>query len=112
MPPARTRRHKSTVHSGGFAAESNGTGFAKKTLPSTYADAYARVAFNVITQGSQVTLLRLRDTPTGNGGYLYLTSAGKLAFRSDALGAGTLSSVSPGAGWHALELHLNVTTGA
>ncbi|HYS42279.1 MAG TPA: hypothetical protein VEO01_42195, partial [Pseudonocardiaceae bacterium] len=101
-----------TVHSGGFAAESNGTGFAKKTLPSTYADAYARVAFNVITPGSQVTLLRLRDTLTGNGGYLYLTSAGKLAFRSDALGAGTLSSVSPGGGWHALELHLNITTGA
>ena len=98
-----------TVRSGGFAAEgstASTAAFAKETLPSTYSDAYARVAFNVSSQVSQVTLLRLRDTPTGNGGYLYLTAAGSLAFRSDALLSGTVSSVAPGSGWHALELHL------
>jgi hypothetical protein len=103
-----------TVHTGTSAAEGTttaGATFAKKTLPSTYSDAYARVWFDVLSQTSQVTLLRLRDTPTGNGGYLYLTSGGKLAFRSDALAAGTVSGVSPGPGWHALELHLNITTG-
>lgn len=100
-----------SVHSGGYAAEANPAGaaaYAKKTLPSTYSDAYARVAFDVNSQSSQVTLLRLRDTPTGNGGYLYLTPAGRLAFRSDALPSATVSAVSPGAGWHALELHLAV----
>ena len=91
-----------------FAA---GSTFARKTLPSTYMDAYARVAFEVKSQASQVTLLRLRDTPTGNGAYLYMTPQGKLGFRSDALLGGTTSAVAPGPGWHALELHLNITTG-
>ena len=103
----------SDVHSGGFAAEGNtttGSIYVKKTLPTTYADAYARVAFEAKSQTSQVTLLRLRDTPTGNGGYLFLTG-GKLAFRSDALGTATVSAVSPASGWHVLELHLNITSG-
>jgi fibronectin type 3 domain-containing protein len=101
-----------TVRSGSYAAaavSAAGGAFAKKTLPSTYPDAYARVAFRVVSQSAQVTLLKLRDTPTGNGGYLYLTSGGKLGFRSDALAAGTTSSVSPGTVWHVLELHLNAS---
>jgi hypothetical protein len=99
------------VRSGSAAADAittAGATYAKKTLPGTYSDAYARTAFLVKSQTSQVTLLRLRDTPTGNGGYLYLTAGGKLAFRSDALTAGTVSIVSPSPGWHALELHLDV----
>src|SRR6266576_1070333 len=104
----------SDVHSGGFAAEGStttGSTFARKTLPSNYMDAYARVAFEAKSQASQVTLLRLRDTPTGNGGYLYMTPQGKLGFRSDALLSGTTSAAAPGPGWHVLELHLNITTG-
>jgi hypothetical protein len=99
------------VRSGAFAADGSttaGSTFAKKTLPTTYTDAYARVGFLVKSQGAQVTLLRLRDTPTGNGGYLYLSAAGRLAFRSDALATGTVSATAPGPGWHSLELHLNV----
>ena len=101
----------SDSHAGGFAAEAIATGgmtYAKKTMPTSYADAYARVAFEVNSQGSQVTLLRLRDTPTGNGGYVFLTASGKLAFRSDALTAATVSSTSPGTGWHVVELHLSI----
>lgn len=99
------------VRSGVYAAEgqtSAGATWAKKTLSSTYSDAYARVGFHVISQSAQVTLLRLRDTPTGVGGYLYLTATGKLAFRSDALTTGTVSALSPAPGWHVLELHLQV----
>jgi chitodextrinase len=99
------------TRSGAYAAEGStaiGSTFAKRTLPSTYTDAYARVAFEVKSQGSQMTLLRLRDTPTGNGGFIYLTSGGKLGFRSDALTAGTTSAIAPGPGWHAVELHLHV----
>ena len=103
-----------TVRSGGYAAEGlapNGISYAKKALPGgPYADAYARVAFDVVSQAAQVTLLRLRTTATGTGGYVYLTSGGSLAFRSDALANGTVSAVSPGPGWHALELHLHVGT--
>lgn len=100
----------STVRSGVDAAEANVTAAsanARKTLPGgPYPDAYARVAFQVKTQTSQVILLRLRDA-AGNGGYVYLTSGGKLGFRSDALTAGTTSSLSPGSGWHVVELHLS-----
>jgi fibronectin type 3 domain-containing protein len=97
------------VRSGGFAADAStsaGATWAKLTLPADYSDGYARVAFLVKSQSAQLTLLRLRNTPTGTGGYLYLTATGRLAFRSDALTAGTVSSVAPGPGWHALELHL------
>src|SRR5205807_1886460 len=94
-----------------YADTATGSTFARKPLPSTYMDAYARVAFEVKSQASQVTLLRLRDTPTGNGAYLYMTPQGKLGFRSDALLGGTTRAVAPGPGWHALELHLNITTG-
>jgi len=104
-----------TVRSGSFAAEGNPsatTAYAKKTLSPTYSDAYARVAFNIVSQASQVTLLRLRDTASGMaGGYLFLTTGGKLAFHSDTPSTTTQSNVSPGSGWHALELHLNIGSG-
>ncbi|MGH8960753.1 MAG: hypothetical protein ACRDWT_06020, partial [Jatrophihabitantaceae bacterium] len=99
------------VDSGSFAAEAStsaGATWAKRTLPTSYSDGYARVDFLVKSQGAQLTLLRLRNTPTGTGGYLYLTATGRLAFRSDALPAGTISSVAPGPGWHSLELHLAI----
>jgi hypothetical protein len=102
------------VNNGTFAAQgspTNGPAYAKKTLPATYNDAYARVAFNVNSQGSQLVLLRLRNTPTGTGGYLYLTANGYLDFHNDATGTSSTSTVKPSPGWHALELHLNVTTG-
>lgn len=99
----------STVRSGVDAAEANVSAApanARKTLPGgPYPDAYARVAFQVKTQTSQVILLRLRDA-AGIGGYVYLTSGGKLGFKSDALTA-TTSSLSPGSGWHVVELHLS-----
>ena len=103
------------THSGSFAVEGNSSGspaFARATMPGTYTDAYARVAFDVVSQAGQLTLLRLRDTPTGAGGYVYLTTTGKLAFRSDALAAGTVSNQAPGTGWHSLELHLVINGGA
>ncbi len=103
---------QASVHAGSYAAEGSsttGVTWAKRTLLACpCADAYARVAFLVQSQGSQTTLLRLRDTPTGVGGYVYLTAGGRLAFRSDALASGTTSSTSPGNGWHVVELHLQV----
>lgn len=100
-----------TVRSGGFAAEgntTNGNTFAKRTLGATYADGYARLAFDVGSQVSQINLLRLRDGTGVSIGYVYLTTAGQLAFHNDATAGNTISAVVPGGGWHVLELHLNV----
>jgi hypothetical protein len=102
------------VNAGSFAAQGNPTGgaaYAKETLPSSYNDAYARVAFDVHSQGSQVVLLRLRNTPTGTGGYLFLSANGYLGFHNDAAGTSITTTVRPTPGWRVLELHLNITAG-
>jgi hypothetical protein len=85
--------------------------YAKRTVPSS-TDAYARVAFKVNAQtSSRVTLLRLRDTATDtlNGGYVYVSPSGALGFHNDATNTFTASSAQAAAGWHVLELHLNLT---
>lgn len=101
----------STVHGGSYAAEGvtqNGGTYAKKTLPSTYGDSWSRLWFNVVSQTDQVNLLRLRDQAGASLGYVYVNVAGRLGFHNDSNGTNTLSSTTPGAGWHAVELHLQV----
>ena len=103
------------VRAGAFAAEGNtttGNVFAKKTLSATYADGYGRVAFEVKSQVSQVNLLRMRDAAGVSIGYVYVTPTGQLAFHNDTTAVNTVSSVSPGAGWHAVELHVAVNGAA
>ncbi len=103
------------VHAGAFAAEANtinGATYAKKTLASTYADGYGRVAFDVKSQASQVNLLRMRDATGASIGYVYLTTGGQLAFHDDATATNVVSAVVPGAGWHSVELHLAVNGAA
>ena len=83
------------VRSGGFAAEGNtttGNTFAKKTLGSTYADAYARVGFELKSQVSQVNLLRMRDAAGVSIGYVYVSTTGKLGFHNDTLNTNTVSA--------------------
>ncbi len=99
------------IHSGVFAAQGNttvGATYAKKTLPSTYADGYARVYFNLISAVHQVNLLRFRTAADGSIGYLFVNTAGNLALRND-VGAVTLTSAtSVSSGWHALELRMAI----
>ena len=98
-------------HSGGFAAEgntTNGATYAKKTLPSTYSDAYARIYFNLKSAAAQVNLLRFRTAADGSIAYLGITTAGKLQLKNDAGAASPVTSasgVATGSGWHALEFH-------
>ena len=102
------------VHTGSYAAEgntTNGATYAKKTLATGYADAYARVSFLVKSQTSQVNLLRLRAGDGTSTGYVYLDTSHRLGFHNDATNTNTTSTVIPGAGWHVLELHLNIGTG-
>ncbi len=103
------------VHSGSFAAEANtvnGNTYAKKTLPSTYADAYSAIWINVKSTSSQVNLLRYRAADGTSIGYVYITATGQLGLHNDTTGTNTTSStiVTPGSGWHELELHMAVAS--
>jgi chitodextrinase len=101
----------STVNRGDFAAEgntTNGATWAKKTLPSTYTDGYARIYFNLLSYSSQVNLLRLRTASDGSLGYLFVNTAGRLAFRNDVAAISTTSTTPVGPGWHSLELRIRV----
>ena len=100
-----------TVRSGAYAAEAsttNGGAFAEKSLGGVYADGYVRVGFEVVSQASQVNLVRLRDGAGNSIGYAYVTSGGRLGFHDDATGVNTPSATIVGPGWHALELHVGI----
>ena len=99
------------ARSGSFAAEAStvaGATFAKQTLPSTYADGYARVGVKIKSQSSQVNLVRMRDASGNSIGYLFVTAGGFLGFHNDGANTNTVSTTPVGAGWHALELHLGL----
>ena len=101
-----------TVHGGGFAAEGNTTNggtYAKKTLPSTYADGYGRVYFNVKSTSSQVNLLRFRTASDGSLGYAFVTPTGQVGLRNDVAATTTTSATVAGPGWHAVELHMTIS---
>ena len=96
-------------HAGVYAAQgntTNGATYAKKLFATTYSNGYARVYFNIVSASSQVNLLRFRTAADGSIGYLGVNTAGKLLLGNDTGGAVTTSATSPGAGWHALELHM------
>jgi hypothetical protein len=99
------------VHNGFYAAQGNTTNggtYAKKTLPSTYTDGYARIYFNLVSYSSQVNLLRFRTAADGSLAYLYINTAGRLGFQNDVSPGSSFvstASVSAGSGWHSLEFH-------
>ena len=95
------------VHGGSFAAEgntTNGATYAKETVTATR-DGYARVWFDLVSEASQVNLLRMRATGGISLGYAYVTATGQLGIRNDVTGTNTTSGLVPGPGWHSLELH-------
>lgn len=99
----------STVHSGAFAVEgntTNGNTYAKKTLPATFTDGFARIYFDLPSFVSRVNLLRLRDVAGNSLGYLFVNTSGTLGLRDDVTGSTVTSTTSVAAGWHALELHM------
>lgn len=103
----------SLVHAGSFAVRGDtttGRTYAKKTLPATYTDGYARIYFYLASgYASQVNLLRFRAAADASLGYLYVTTTGKLALRNDAGAVTKLSTASVATdAWHALELHVTI----
>jgi hypothetical protein len=103
----------SLVHGGSFAVRGNtttGRTYAKKTLPATYTDGYARIYFYLASgYASQVNLLRFRAAADASLGYLYVSTAGTLGLRDDAGAVTKLSGTGVAAdAWHALELHVTI----
>jgi chitodextrinase len=102
------------THSGSFAAEANttnGATYAKKTLPSTYTDAYSRVFVDLKSASSQVNLLRYRTSSDTSLGYVFVTATGQLGVRNDVAATTQTTSTAtilPGSGWHEVELHMIV----
>ncbi|HEX4775192.1 MAG TPA: metallophosphoesterase [Acidimicrobiia bacterium] len=98
------------THNGAFAAQANtttGATYAKKTLPSTYTDAYSRVFVNLQSASSQVNLLRHRTASDASLAYVFVTASGQLGVRNDVAATTTMSAltIAPGSGWHEVELH-------
>ena len=99
------------THTGAFAAHASVTpAYAKRVLPTTYADGYFRTYFYIASgYSTQVNIIRYRTSADGSLGYLYVTAAGLLGMRNDvgAVTTATTTSVSSNA-WHSLEIHLTV----
>jgi outer membrane protein assembly factor BamB len=98
------------VHSGSYAAEvktTHGGGFARKTLPSTYAAGYGRVWFDIVSQSSQVNVLSLEAASGSAIASLYVTPSRQLGM--SAGGTRTVSSTKLSHGtFHELELSVTV----
>jgi chitodextrinase len=63
----------------------------------------------VKSSGTQSSLIRLRDSAGTSVAYVFLSANGRIGFRNDVgVGSSSTSSTAPGAGWHALEVHLGV----
>jgi outer membrane biosynthesis protein TonB len=101
----------SVVQNGSFATQgntTNGNTYAKKTLPSTFLDAYSRIYFNLLSYSSQVNVLRYRTATDSNIAYLFINTAGKLGLRNEVAGTTYTSATSVSGGWHSLELHVTI----
>jgi hypothetical protein len=113
------------ANTGTYAAESIGTGgantaYAWKTLPSPLTNVYYELHFKVVTQSTNVELLRFRSAvgaPGGSAnailGAFVSSSTGRLGVRDDfaAVNVGTGGPVVTGGNWHTLQVHVNITTG-
>ncbi len=97
------------VHGGNFAAQGNttvGATYAKKALPTSYNEGYARIYFNLVSYSSQVNLLRYRTAADVSMTYLFVSTSGKLSLRNDIATTTITSTTSITSGWHALEFHV------
>jgi chitodextrinase len=103
------------VFAGSWAAEATATGGAGasafKNLAQSETSLYYVTRFNVLSQTTNVNLLRFRNNTVGANAMatLFVSSTGKLGLRNDVTGVATTSttSVSRNA-WHTAQVHLTV----
>ena len=104
------------THAGTHAAEgrmNNSSAYAQKLLLSTYNSGYERVWFNIVSQTSQINVLRARTAAGGNLAYVLVLQTSHL-LALNVLGnkvATSTTAVAPGSGWHELEMYAAVNGG-
>jgi chitodextrinase len=101
------------VDGGQWAAEaaSNGTAgaSAQTQLDSTVNELYYRARFRVLSQGTNVSLLRVRTAANGALASAFVSSTGKIGYRNDTTSTATTSSLGVAFGvWHEVQLHVLV----
>jgi fibronectin type 3 domain-containing protein len=107
------------VDTGQWAARSTSSGgagaSAQVTLGGTANELYYRVRFKIVSQTTNVNLIRFKTAANAAIATVFVslgTPPGKLAYRNDVTGVTTTSGTAvPAGGWHELELHANVSGG-
>jgi hypothetical protein len=98
------------VYAGTYAAQGISTGtatWAYKQLDAGQNDIYYRLRFKINSLGSTTYLMRFRTVTSTSLLGVYLTNAGKLAYRNDIAGTPTISNTSVTNGvWHALQVRV------
>ncbi len=98
------------VYHGTYAAQGTSTGtatWAYKQLDAGQNDIYYRLRFKINSLSSNAFLMRFRTSSNTSLLGVYVTSAGKLAYRNDIEGVATISSTNVTYGvWHALQVRV------
>jgi hypothetical protein len=85
------------------------TAWAFRALDATYDELYFRVWFKLVSHSTAVTLLRLRTEAGPSILQVFVTRAGKLAYRNDVAGTRAVSSTVVGTGgWHDVQVRVRV----
>jgi len=104
------------VFSGSWAARATSTGaatWAYKRLDASQASLYYRIRFKVVSQASNVNLLKFRTDSGVSLLGVYVASNGRLAYRNDVTAQSVTSPVGVSAGvWHTLQVHVVVNGAA
>jgi hypothetical protein len=99
------------VRNGSFGARgtaTNGSTYAKKTLPASYADVTYRASFRYdgAAPSGSATIMRLRTAADKALVGVYLSSAGRLGMRNEVAASSKTSTRALTAGqWYTVELH-------
>ncbi|RPI94891.1 MAG: DNRLRE domain-containing protein [Chloroflexi bacterium] len=98
------------VYDGDYAARATSTGtatWAYEQFEAGQNHVYYRLRFKIISQASNVYLMRFRTSSNSSLLGVYVSNTGKLAYRNDVLGVSTVSTTNVTAGvWHDLQVHV------
>jgi hypothetical protein len=109
---------QSNVFRGSWAVESTATGgtggFAIKDLAPTQTSLYYETWFNVLSQSTNVNVLRFRNNLLGHGALatLFVSSTHRLGLRNDVTATQTTSTLPAGVvstgTWHTAQVHVTI----